>query len=756
MLRKLLPIGVATLLLAAHALAQPPTAGQQLPPLLSMPSARLAPGESIALDGSLSHPAWQRAPVYNSFIERNPTLGATPQFETRVQVLVGEHALYVGVTALDPHPELIQALPVRHDQVDRTHDFVMVYLDTMGRKKMAQWFGVTAAGSTLDGVNTAEDDNEDNSPDFDYDAAVQRTAQGYTAVLRIPYSSLRYSKTTGVNPAAGWRMMVVRRVPREQPYLLMSVPLGRDAASFIDALQPLDGAPAPSNDSFLQLRPNFTLRRSTDQQPGQPMTADNSLNVGLDIKWRPRPELVVDATLKPDFSQVELDVPQLSRNTRFALYLQEKRPFFLESSDLLRSPTDALYTRSVSQPRWGVRASWRDDSLAATSFAIHDLGGGLVLLPGPYGTGTAWQPASDSAVARFRLDSSDLSWGGIASLRSYDGNLGQNAVAGPDISWQATPNLRLRAQLLASHTTARPDATGQLVNAPAQDGTQLFMSAFWRSEPYEAGAVVENRSLGFRNDNGFVTQTGVRRLALDAHRVWRNTGPFNEIWLNLNSENIQDRATGHTISSSVTPGFYFSTSQNTEFTLEYRGLSRQRVAANTALHQEHYWHWSMTRNLGAWASKVQMDLDHGQLMDVTANQVRPGTKLTLLANLRPWRTLELLPNYSLAQLQAPGGGQAYRETAAQLLTIWHLAPQQTLRLILQRNGADRLTEPALGITAFSDRDRTQSLTYTWRRNAGTIFYLGASRGNNGVAPLESRGTEVFAKLQLDVDQWLGK
>ncbi len=104
----------------------------------------------------------------------------------------------------------------------------------------------------------------------------------------------------------------------------------------------------------------------------------------------------------------------------------------------------------------------------------------------------------------------------------------------------------------------------------------------------------------------------------------------------------------------------------------------------------------------------------------------------------------------------PAAARAYRETAAQLLTIWHLAPQQTLRLILQRNGADRLTEPALGIAAFSDRDRTQSLTYTWRRNAGTIFYLGASRGNSGVAPLDSRGTEVFAKLQLDVDQWLGK
>ncbi len=524
-----------------------------------------------------------------------------------MQVLVGEHALYVGVTALDPHPELIQSLPVRHDQVDRTHDFVMVYVDPMGRKKMAQWFGVTAAGSTLDGVNTAEDDNEDNSPDFDYDAAVQRTPQGYTAVFRIPYSSLRYSKASSANPTAGWRMMVVRRVPREQPYLLMSVPLGRDAANFIAALQPLEGAPAPSNDSFLQLRPNFTLRRGTDQQPGQPMTADNSLNVGLDIKWRPRPELVVGRHAEARFSQVELDVPQLSRNTRFALYLQEKRPFFLESSDLLRSPTDALYTRSVSQPRWGVRASWRDDSLAATSFAIHDLGGGLVLLPGPYGTGHAWQPASDSAVARFRLDSSDLSWGGIASLRRYDATWVRTPWPARTSAGKPRPTCGCARNCWPRHTTALPDAQRPAAQRAGARRHAAVHERLLALGTVRSGCRAGRPQPGFSQRQRLCDANRVRRLALDAHRVWRNTGPFNEIWLNLNTgEHPGNRASGHTISSAVTPGFYFSSSQNTEFTLEYRGLSRQRVAANTALRQEHYWHWSVTRN---WARGVSQGAD---------------------------------------------------------------------------------------------------------------------------------------------------
>jgi len=736
-----------SLFLAGAAGAQ--TAGD----LSTVPSARLLPGEKIILDGSLDHPAWQRAPVYNRFVEREPSNGAAPKFETRVQVLVGERAIYVGVTALDPQPELIRRQLVRHDQVRRTQDFVALYLDPMGRKKAAQWFRIGASGSTADGLHTAEDDNEDFSPDFDFDAASKLTPQGYTAVFRVPFSSLRYSAAGIGEGSLPWRMMVVRRVPRDQIYLLMSVPLARDAASFIDDLQTVEGVAPTESHSFLQLRPNLTLRRSTDHPAGQRATQDSQANLGLELKWRARPELVVDATLRPDFSQVELDVPQLSSNTQFALYLPEKRPFFLESSDLLRSPTDALYTRSVTRPRWGLRASWRSDAVAATAFATHDLGGGDVLLPGPYGTGTAAQGASDSAIARLRVDRDSLTVGALASLRRYALQQGDNQVAGPDLTWQATPNLRLRAQWLASRTTALPDASGALAASAAQTGSALYANAFWRADPYEAGATIENKTLGFRNDNGFVTQTGVRRLALDAHRVWRNQGPLNEIWLNLNTENVQDPVTRATVYSQVTPGLYTGYSNNSEFSMEFRGLSRQRVSAASELLQERYWHFYYSRNAALWAPQVSVEYDRGRMVDVSANQVRAGERVKLSATLRPLARLELLPTWSLAQLHAPQGGTTYRESAAQLLAVWHLAPQQTLRLIVQRSEVDRQGEPLRGVAAYLDRSQTDSLTYTWRLSAGTTYYLGASRGHLGAAPLESRSTELFAKMQVDIDEW---
>ncbi len=748
-------------------------------------SARLLPGEHITIDGKLDHPAWQRAPVYNAFQEAEPTRGAAPKFETRMQVLVDERAIYVGVTALDPHPEQVRHQLVRHDQVRRTQDFVALYLDPIGRKKSAQWFRVAASGSTADGMHTAEDDAEDFLPDFEYEAASRLTPEGYSAVFRIPFSSLRYHASGESGERMPWRIMLVRRVPRDQIYLLMSVPLARNAASFIDAMQVLEGVGAPQKDAFLQLRPNLTLRRTAESGAAGASATQTRATLGLEAKWRPRPEMVLDGTWKPDFSQVELDVPQLSKNTQFALFLPEKRPFFLESSDLLRSPTYALYTRSVTRPDWGLRANWRSESLAATVFATHDLGGGSVLVPSAYGTDFALQPPSDNAMGRLRVDRDDLTVGAVAALRRYDtheaggagfaaGPLprrnaapsggselhavsergGYNLVLGPDLTWQATPHLRLRGQWLASNTTAWTDASGALTHTGGRTGTQFSGNAFWRADPYEVGLTAESSTAHFRNDSGFVAQTGVQRLFLDAHHVWRGLGPLNEFWLNFFAESVRDAATGATVYSQVTPGIYTNYSNNSEFSLELRGRSRQRIAAALPLLQEHYWRMTYTRSAARWAPSVSVELDHGRLADVTAVAVRPGQRLALTATLRPLSHLELLPTLSWARIDADAGPGSYRESAAQVLAIWHLAPQQTLRAIVQRRGANRVAEPTLAIVGYQDRRRADSLTYSWRRSVGSTLYVGANRTVNGTNPVLTRATELFVKLQVDApERW---
>ena len=717
---------------------------------------RLLPDERLPLDGSLSHPAWQRAPVFADFVEKGPATGGVPLHPTRVRVLFDAQAIYVGVEALDPEPSLIRAPLVRHDGVNRTQDFVVVYLDAIGSRQSAQFFRVNAAGSLADGMHTAADDNEDFAPDFDFDAATARTEQGYTAVFRIPFASLRFASSSlhpgqpGVPP---WRIMVARRVPREQFYLHTSVLVPRDAPSFIAALQPLQGLELPEQHQFLSLRPSLTWRRLREQPAGAPATGSQSVAATLDVKWRPMAELVIDATLNPDFSQVALDVPQLAGNTKFALEFPEKRPFFFESSDLLRSPTTALYSRSFTEPRWGLRSTWRGARLAGSAYAIDDRGGGAVLLPGPYGTDAVDQPASKAWVARLRGDVGALQWGGVAAARRYANDRGDNQVLGPDLSWQIDQAWRLRAQWLQSDTSAQP-LNGTLARGASVRGQMGFARLWYQTPDVEGDLSIADSSQGFRNDSGFVVQNGVRRLAGRIARGWHGLGPFNEFWLNLEGETVRDPANGLTVSHDLSPGIWLTGAHNLEAWAYWHGASALRTAASKPLLHENYLKAGLTLTPALWMPLLNAELQWGQLADVAANQVRPGGKASLSFNTRPLARLELEPSMGYAWLNQDGR-QVYGEAAHQVLARWHFTSRQSLRAILQYTTLDRLAEPArAGLPALAARHSagtTGSLTYAWRESAGTVLYLGASRSRQGVAAV-SRGNEVFIKLQVDADE----
>ena len=123
------------------------------------------------------------------------------------------------------------------------------------------------------------------------------------------------------------------------------------------------------------------------------------------MKWTPSATTALDATVNPDFSQIESDVAQIGVNERFALAYPEKRPFFLEGVDLFSTPVQAVYTRSVTSPRWGARGTGKLGATSWTALVAEDRGGGSVILPGPDGSGLADQDfRSLDFVGRLRHD----------------------------------------------------------------------------------------------------------------------------------------------------------------------------------------------------------------------------------------------------------------------------------------------------------------------------------------------------------------
>lgn len=449
-------------------------------------------------------------------------------------------------------------------------------------------------------------------------------------------------------------------------------------------------------------------------------------------------------------------MPQLAGNTRFALSLAEKRPFFFEPADLLRTPTDALYTRRFTQPRGGLRATWRGPEWAGTAFAIRDRGQGLVLLPGAFGTGVAQQPASDSVMLRGRSDTGALACGGIVSARRYEQGRGDNTVLGPDVSWQISEQWRMRGQWLHARSTALPDMNGQLMRGAAVDGDRVRLRAVRQTGVGETAFGIDDISTGFRHDSGFVNQAGVRRLEAFHSVGWRGLGPFNEFFLNVDAYQVRDRVSGAVVQEVIRPGLYSNGAQNLDWWLNLFAHSRLRTSAAAPLLNERYVSSGLVMTPATWFPLVEISVDLGRLADTAAGapvagvpqgEVRPGGRFDFSAKLRLLPALELEPRFNQAWLRHDGG-LTCRETAQQWLAVWHFNARHHLRAILQRSVLDRRAERT--VAAARALARTESLTYAWRQSAGTRLYVGATRSRQGRGPTTG-STEAFIKLELDAD-----
>lgn len=712
---------------------------------------------AIKIDGRLDEPLWSQAPGYDRFQQQDPYTGAAAPYRTRVQVAFDEAALYVAIHAFDPQPAALRAPLVRYDKVFRDQDFVVVYIDGVGTRAAAQFFRVNAAGSVADGVHSAATDNEDFSPDFAWDGAARVTDDGYTVEMRLPYASLRFAH----DGTRRWTMQVGRRMPREQTYLFISAPLSRSSPSFIAELQPLEDFPGPRSEASLDLLPTLTLRRTRNERdtgspPLRTTREETDTQAGLDLKWRPRADWVIDATLNPDFSQIELDVPQLARNRQFALFLQEKRPFFLEGSDLAQTPTNSLYSRSIADPRWGARATYRGDTLAGTVLSVADRGGGLLLIPQPYTTAIASQPESQATTARLRWDGPQLQLGAIVADRRYERageSRGFNTLAGPDAVWRPLPDQVLRVQWLGSRTSAQPDAGGELRAGEARDGHLANVEWFRNSGTSAMNLRYREVSEDFRNDNGFLAQSGFRRTSGYIDRQFRPRGGvfgFNEISPQIELAQVTATSDGATIGQELHPALYLSGPRGLEINLQYRPQERARLRPDGRLHDYRQWYLFASGTPSPVLSFIQLEATAGERVDVAFDRVRPGTLVALWARLRIGTRFEVEPRFDQVRLQADNGALAQSETAAQWLSVLHLSSRDTLRLIVQRTQFRITADAAPGAVAVDDRATAGSLVYAHRRSSATVFYLGAAYGRDrsAGAAFGARAREVFVKAQV--------
>ncbi len=748
----------SALLGCTAALAAPPLPGHVLGPHEERPR----------IDGRLDDAVWRAVPAFDAFRqfrpESRPDAGA---YRTRVQVLVEPDALVFAIAATDPDPQRLLAPLLRRDQVWPDQDSVTVWVDATGRQQVAQTLRINPAGVVADGLYTAATDADDETPDFlEVEAAAQRTPEGYTVEVRWPLINLRYAQGGGLP----WRFAFTRRVPRESPIALTSTGRERQDTNALRDMHTLDALAAlPArwlDASHLRVRAEGTWRRTEAERTAQ------HLNLGLSLQWRPRADWVVDGLWRPDFSQDELDAPQLSGNTQFALFLAEKRAFFLESSDVVgqQSPDDwglarglaAFYSRAVAAPRAGLRATWRGVHDEATALLMRDAPGGTWLRPGAYATDSADSTLpSTLAFARHRWGlGADGKAGAVAPLLSLrDWGAGRRtAVAGFDGLWHLSEQHQLSGHWLRSQDSTALGPDGQLVRAPAHASHNAWLQWRHRGEHWRVNAHWESIGAGFVNDNGFVPQAGIRRHTLEAGYAW-HPEPGAGAWFPvyelegtlrlLDVRTLRDarrgQPAGETVGQALQPGGFLLGPRDTEL-WGHLNLERLRARTGGRLHSARSLELGLGTHPGPRLSFVNLELKAGRLLDVDADRVVPGAQASAFASYRQtvagWGLLVEL-DASRARLRSPAGGWALSERSASIKLVLLPSAAQALRVVHQRTRSQRAPEPTL--SAWDDRDRTTTLTWLAREGPLRNWSLGASHARPAGEPRARR--EWFVKWQ---------
>ena len=682
--------------------------------------------DAIRIDGDLSDPGWKSATRVDQWWETNPGDNVEPKAKSVGYLTYDDRFLYAGFEFIDPQPQQIRAPYNDRDRISgSTDDYAGIILDTRNDGKTAILFLVNARNIQYDAVSDDTTGNEDSSPDFFWDSAARITSTGWSLEIRIPFSSLRYSSS---NPNE-WGIMLYRNWPRERRYQMFGNKLPRGKNCFICNESKLTGLEGLPPGGHVVTAPYVTARQVGETRDGiigsplvnRPASGDG----GVDVKWTPTPDMALDATINPDFSQIESDVAQISTNERFAIFFPEKRPFFLEGVELFSTPIQAVYTRTITAPRFGARTTGKTGNNAYTFLVAQDRGGGLIILPSPTGSDVADQEFSSTVgIGRIRHDFG-RSFVSLLLTDRENGGSSHNRVLGPDFQWK-TDYHTITGQLLFSdsRTPNRTDLAeewnGQKLRGHAGDLWYSYSSKKW--DYYVEGKDITD---GFRADNGFLPQVGYRSNYHEVGYTIRPTAGFFSRERFFAMAQYDTKQDGSQLYRLLSFGWGSDG--------KYQSFNRWRYAYETVragdrLFQRHQLLFSEQLSFGSKISAIGATGWIGQQVDFSNIRLGRGASINPFATIRPTNHLQLDFNGGISWLNVPNFVQhrdrVFTSQVERLRASYTFNAKMFLRAIVQNERTN--SDQALYIDAVDQHEGSLSsqVLFAYKLNWQTVMYVG--------------------------------
>jgi hypothetical protein len=702
----------------------------------------------IAIDGTLNEPAWQDAARVTTWYEVQPSDNTPPALRNVGYVAYDDKALYVGFDFEDQAPRAIRAPLGDHDQVNgNSMDFGGVILDTRNDGHSGVELFVNPAGVQYDAVTDDQGGNEDASPDFFWEAAAHINEHGWTLELRVPFSSMRYRSADPQD----WGILLFRNHPRDFRRQYFSAKLPRGGNCFVCRSNTLVGLERLPSGGHIVAAPYASANGTrTSSSTGEPLgTMRGDSQVGADVKWLSNADNAVDLTVQPDFSQVESDTAQISANERFALSFPEKRPFFLEGVSLFATPLQAVYTRTITSPRWGARATGKSHAVDYTVLVTDDRGGGLTVIPGTTSSDTATQAAESTVmIARAKRTIGRNFVGLLFTDRESRDGQGHSRLIGPDVLWRPTSSDTFAGQWLFTSSTAptRSDLysewQGQHVSGP---GAALS----WNHDTRHLDAHGGGKWLGegFRAETGFIPQVGYRSVNGGGGWTIRPTGLIRRERTFADIERLVDPH-GSLVQQTSDIGLGMDTTLGGFIQLKYLDDRFSTPAGVLARRRAGF---TFRFNPGRRLTQVQVDGTAGGDVDFANSRPAHGATLNATATLVPSDRFEvsLVANRRWLNVNTPDAvGRLFVARVARVRATWSFNAHSFVRVISQYVDTDRTAPLYISAVSSHTGSLTGSALFAYKLNWQSVLFVGY--GDDREADTDRRlqpvGQQVFVKV----------
>ncbi len=691
-------------------------------------------GGEISVDGRLDEGFWQRAARLSLPFETSPAENMPAPVETEAMVFYDTSHLYVGFRAKDPNPKAIRAHLSDRDTA-YNDDFVGIVLDTFNDERRAFEFFANPLGVQMDLFNDDVGGNETDSWDAIWDSAGRITESGYEVEMAIPFHQLRFPAGQGNQV---WGVDFIRFYPRSDRHRLASQPMDRDVSCYLCQISKMEGFNGISPGRNLEINPTLVSGR-TDERSDFPDGdfEDGSVDTdpGLTVRWGVTPNLSLSGTINPDFSQVEADVAQLDVNNQFTLFFPERRPFFLEGADFFDTSFNAVFTRNVSDPDWGVKLTGKQGKNGIGVFAAQDTITNL-LFPGSQGSDAdTFDFETTDTSLRYRRDFGNSSaLGGVFTSRA--GGDYSNYLGGFDGVYRINDKDTVEFQALGSRTEY-PLEIVEDYEQPEGSFSDVAYKLRYNRDSRDWGWWLQYTDVGtdFRADMGFMPRVDYTFLVGGLRRTWTGEDGdwYNHVSVGGDWDRTEDQS-GQLLEREI------------EVWTSYSGPKQSHVFFALVDRDRHFdgVDFPDQFNVQGWQEltpngKLWFGLWYRVGDDVDFANTRPAETVVLEPNLRfnVGKHLRTTLSHTFQSLDVDEG-ELFEVNLSQLRVVYQINLRMFVRGIFQYQQIDR--DPSLYLDDDVDsesQDLFTQLLFSYKVNPRTVLFFGYSDNREGFVNQET-------------------